>query len=87
MIETIDLFNNEEEEGYGNLYWCISTPTSRIHTYADLVEVSKNGDLILIRKDKTIMMAFAAEKWENIYAASCMDGSPVSVEHWQDKGS
>ena len=67
---------------YGDLYFCVETPTERIHMFADLTEITSNGDLILRRKDDALMFAFAKGTWTTINAASCLDGSAVSVEHW-----
>lgn len=76
---------------WGQYYWCIKVPTGlsltdEIYVCADRLEVLEDGSLICWGKqsggDPLITLGLAATKWNSFYAASCIDGSPVSVEHW-----
>ncbi|MHB1665579.1 MAG: hypothetical protein ACYCT7_10050 [bacterium] len=79
---------------YGNLYYCIKTDLSQdneIYVYADLVEINNHGDLILYKCNEIaknvfinyINLVIPAGKWDCFFAASCIDGSAVAVEHWK----
>ena len=70
---------------YGNYYWCIKTVLSQsgeLFVHADGVEVSSCGDLLCHGTENRTVLAISAGKWDCFYAASCVDGSPVAVEHW-----
>jgi hypothetical protein len=80
---------------HGTFYWCIKSTLSKsgeIYLYADRMEITANGSLICWgggRSDEdppdnpTIMLALPAGKWDAFYAASCMGGHAVAVEHWE----
>lgn len=75
---------------YGGYYWCIKSDQSgsgEIYAHADRVEVTAGGDLVLWRerdgRAPETNLALARGQWSAVYAASCIDGSAVAVEHWQ----
>ena len=74
---------------YGNYYFCIKTDLSEsgeIYAHADKVIVNNNGDLLLNqnREDgELITLSVSAGNWSSFFAASGLDGSCVSVEHWE----
>jgi len=80
---------------YGNYYWCIRlNEKEEVYAYADSIN-NVNGTLLLLREKKeeaaseskiTVNIALAPGHWQNIYAASLMDGSPIAVEHWIKDG-
>jgi hypothetical protein len=81
-------------DDYGRYYWCIKTQLGEIFLHADRVEVTATGALICWgggRQDEqppdnpTIMLALQATQWDAVYAASCMDGTAVAVDHWLDR--
>ena len=78
-------------------YWCIKVPASvsknrEIYVFADEITVTPTGDLLAqggYRKEHgetpakpCIVLALATGKWTAFYAASCLDGSAVAVQHW-----
>jgi hypothetical protein len=80
-----------QSSNYGRYYWCIKVPqkvskSGEIYGCADEVEVTATGVLLLWQvrdgEPRRINLAFAPSQWNLIYAASCVDGSPVAVDHW-----
>ena len=75
-------------EKYGNRYWCVKVPkkistSGEIYVFADEVKVS-DGDLLFFRKGLTdINLGISKENWITFFAASCIDGHAVAVEHWE----
>ena len=77
-------------EKYGRFYWCIKTglskETGEIYAYADEVQIDQTGCLTLIQHHddgrRTPTLALASGSWQAFYAATALDGSAVSVEHW-----
>ena len=73
---------------YGNYYFCVKTSLSadgEIYVMADSVEITSSGILVFWRErteGKTLNLSIAAGKWEAVFAASLVDGAPLSVEHW-----
>ena len=73
---------------YGNSYWCIKTDLSEngeVYAYADDLRIDQSGALVMLhRKDGPLLptLVFAPGHWGIIYAASLIDGAPVSVDHW-----
>lgn len=65
---------------YGKLYWCVICPSERIHLFADEAKILPDGTLALMQ-GKSILFAFAPGQWKSVYAASCLDGGAVAVEH------
>ena len=81
-------------EKYGNLYWCIKTDvslkTGEVYAFADKVQIDQAGCLVLLRcrdGEELPTLAFAPGSWQTFYAASVMDGSAVSVEHWDGEAT
>ncbi len=78
-------------ENSGRYYWCIKvtdqlSENGEIYAYADAVVTNPDGSLALIshKGDKEqVTLLIAAGEWLALYAASLMDGSAVSVEHWK----
>jgi hypothetical protein len=79
------------KEQYGKYYWQIETERECIHLFADRLEI-KDGVLMAVRaadpekgRPEQIMFAWGSGQWLNAYAASCIDGGAVAVEHWDKK--
>ncbi|MDX9788654.1 MAG: hypothetical protein RBT11_17890 [Desulfobacterales bacterium] len=78
-------------DNYGNYYFCVKVPKTisqngEIYLYADTVRTDQTGNLFFEReKDGEILpnVVFAAGKWILFFAASCLDGSAATVEHWK----
>ena len=75
---------------YGNCYWCAKvdrlSENGEIYVFADDAVVNEHGDLLFVReKDdrRETVLAIAAGQWRAFFAASCLDGCAVAVEHWQ----
>lgn len=74
---------------YGRNYWWVTLADGQeLGAYADRVEVSPDGSLILFGGAaalgaKFVNLAFAPGVWQFIYAADSEDGSPLAVEHWK----
>lgn len=49
---------------------------------ADTVEIM-DGNLVFKREDGLIVFCVSNTDWLCFYAASCIDGNPVCVEHWE----
>jgi len=76
---------------HGNYYWCIKVPETicprrDIYACADRTEITGGGDLVLRQDGKqgpSVNLAFAKGQWHVVFAASCLDGSAVAVDHWE----
>jgi hypothetical protein len=74
--------------GYGQFYWCVGLADEKnteVYAHADRVEFAPSGGVVLLRdrdEQSSPTLAFAAGRWSFVYAASVIDGSAVSVEHW-----
>jgi len=81
---------------YGDCYWCIKTKLSKsgeIYLNADRIEITANGSLVCWEGGRAegdrlpdipaVMLAIPSGKWDAYYAASCIDGHAVAVEHWE----
>ena len=78
---------------YGKYYWCAKVPKAissagEIYVMADTVNITTTGDIIFMGHgaDKGHVfpvLMLAAGKWNAVYAASCIDGAAVAVEHWR----
>lgn len=77
---------------YGSRYYCIKvtkdvSKSGEIYAYADEIKTNGDGSLALWTqregKESFVNLLIASGKWRAFYAASCLDGSAVSVEHWQ----
>ncbi len=71
---------------YGQYYWMIlRTSGDDVYVYADRVEVN-SGSIVFystLRGGEEIPTAvFAPGTWADFYAASCLDGAPVSIENY-----
>jgi hypothetical protein len=77
------------EGDYGRSYWWIKLANGQeIGAYADRVEVTDGGTLVLYGSAQTlgskfINLALASGEWQYIYAAVAEDGRPMAVKHWQ----
>lgn len=74
---------------YGDRYWCVKTPLSddgEVYLHSDRAVVTDCGALLFQHVtaacEVETTMAFASGEWRAYYAASCIDGAPVAVEHW-----
>ena len=38
------------------------------------------------KSDEYVLFAIPADSWKAVYAASVIDGSPVAVDHWSERG-
>ena len=76
---------------YGRNYWWITlTDGQELGVYADRVEVSVDGTLILYGGStslgaKFVNLALAPGIWQFIYAADSEDGTPLAIEHWKKR--
>lgn len=76
---------------YGRNYWWVTLADGQeLGAYAERVEVSPEGSLILFGGGaalgaKFVNLAFAPGVWQFIYAADAEDGSPLAVEHWKKR--
>jgi hypothetical protein len=73
----------DNSKKYGKYYWCVMSnlfKDGRIYLWADNVALNE-GDLFFLNPDEIINMCFARGSWKGFYAASCLDGTPVAVEH------
>ena len=75
-------------EKYGKYYWCVKVAKSlsksgEIYLYADEVEVL-NACVVFRQIDSghKINLMIPLHLVTAVYAASCMDGAAVAVEHW-----
>ncbi len=70
---------------YGSFYWCVKTPLSasgEIYVHADGVAIT-DGCLVLAGPgEHGVNMIFGPGQWQACFAASCLDGHAVAVEHW-----
>jgi hypothetical protein len=78
---------------YGTHFWCIVTPEETIMLYADEARI-ENGTLTMVGvfraesdeawksdTEPQVLLAYGVGKWDTVWAANCLDGRPVSVEH------
>ena len=76
---------------YGRHYWWVTLADGQeLGVYADRVEISADGSLILFGGStslgaKFINLALAPGVWQFIYAADSENGSPVAIEHWKKR--
>jgi hypothetical protein len=75
---------------YGRSYRCVKTANhdDEIYLHADTMVVNDHGDLIAIGHQSSeagehANLAIAAGQWSMFFAASCIDGAAVAVEHWK----
>jgi len=80
---------------YGSYYWCIKVTNDiaedgEIYIMANSCRVLPNGELVCLgnrnkefQDERVINLALAPGKWNAVYAASIVDGSPVAVDHWK----
>lgn len=77
---------------YGDFYWCVKTPLAEdgeIYVFADQATI-RDGVLTLSRRkaeDAQPNLVLAPGHWTCCFAASCLDGSAVAVEHWKGEVS
>jgi hypothetical protein len=82
-------------ERYGQYYWCVKTKLSKsgeIYIHADRMEFTATGGIIFradpesdevdVIQTTTPILAIAAGQWAAVFAASCLDGHAVAVDHW-----
>lgn len=72
---------------YGDKYWGIKvtkdvSPDGEIYLNANEVRVAPDGSLLMIGNGGYPVLTLAAKKWTAVFAASCIDGHAVAVEHW-----
>jgi len=73
-------------------YWCVAmtkedNKIEEIYLYADSLDLT-NGNIMFfqLKEDMNIpIFCIPNGNWEYFYAASCIDGRPVHVEHWDSK--
>jgi hypothetical protein len=82
-----------EPTNYGTRYWCVQVmehvaKDGRFFVHADDVRTTSDGALEFLRQPQNgkevnrINFIIAAGQWISVYAASLLDGRPVSAEHW-----
>ena len=75
----------------GRSYWWIKlTNGQEIGAYADRVEITDDGTLVLYGSPQTlgakfVNLALASGEWQFVYAASVDDGRPIAIKHWQKR--
>lgn len=82
-------------EQYGRFYFCVKVPklvcpNGEIYVHADRIEI-KDGCLLMLgrfnasdeERPETVCLALRDGNWHSVYAASCIDGHAVAVEHWK----
>ena len=80
-----------QADEYGRNYWWVTLGDGQeLGAWADRVEVSPDGSLILYGGAtalgaKFVNLAFAPGVWQFIYAADSEDGTPLAVEHWKKR--
>lgn len=72
---------------YGRYYWCIKvtrdvSSDGEILLSADEITVGPEACLIAMGSQGQPVLVIAPRKWTSFYAASCMDGHAVAVDHW-----
>ena len=70
---------------YGRYYWCVKTPLSpdgEIYLHADGMSVRDGCLAFAGGGEHGINIIFAPGQWQTAFAASCLDGHAVAVEHW-----
>ncbi len=83
-------------EDYGGYYWCVRLPEQEeIYLYADSVNIV-NSSMVFMRKkvvdeksgktEQQVNLILAPGQWQQVYAASCIDGGAVAFEHWLKDG-
>ncbi len=73
---------------YGRFYWGVKTPLSasgEVYLNADRVSVRDGCLVFTAGRDYGINLIFAPGHWQACFAASCIDGHPVAVEHWPEE--
>ena len=75
---------------YGEFYWCVKTALSEdgeIYVFADEVRhLPTGGILFMARRDdggERTNLALASGQWTAVFAASCLEGHAVALEHWK----
>ena len=74
----------------GDYYWCVLVDKSisedgEIYLYAQEYKILDNGSICFLDKKEFPKLHIANGKWSLIYAASCIDGHAICVEHWKGK--
>ena len=70
---------------YGTFYWCVKSPLSSsgdIYLNADGVAIRDGCLVFTSRGEHGINVVFGPGEWRACFAASCIDGHAVAVEHW-----
>jgi hypothetical protein len=49
---------------------------------ADKQSILPNGELAFFKDDGGLLLALPPGSWKCVWAASMIDGSPISVSHW-----
>lgn len=75
-------------ENYGRFYWCAkvnasAAPSGEIYVYADSVNVVCGALVFTRHSEHGRNLIIAPGLWRAVYAASCLDGAAVAVEHWE----
>jgi hypothetical protein len=72
----------------GKYYWCVLLEDSlssknAIYLHAD--DVSIISGALVFSKEGVPMFSLNEGLWKGFFAASCIDGRAVAVEHWDRK--
>jgi hypothetical protein len=70
---------------YGKYFWCIGlndVAASKVFAYADQVEISPNGSVILRGPNNLINLAFQPGQWVFVYVSSPEQRTPLAVDRW-----
>jgi hypothetical protein len=67
-----------------DLYWIVDRPDGGyISVFADKVSVEDGNLIFRVDGEESPTLAIAPKRWTIFYAASVMDGAPVSVDRWE----
>jgi hypothetical protein len=70
---------------YGKYFWCVGLADearSKIYAYADQVEISPSGCVVLRGPSNLINLAFQPGQWVFVYMCSPDDARPAAIELW-----
>lgn len=78
-----------KERTCGNCYWFVSGPEFDCYVHADELVIDTNGNALFYVQNKEVRLLYTVikgNKFDNINAASQIDGTSINIEHWKMKG-
>jgi hypothetical protein len=68
----------------GDYYWGVKV--DEVISYKDLMLQADSVDVyegaLIFKTDGKVVFVVSSHNWYCFYAASCIDGRPICVEHW-----